>query len=88
MPKTTNFTVSIPFDEEKLNTLKLYLAQENKTIDEIVRRISNETINKLFQKTVPLAVQKYISFKNGEPVMTEKRLKKDKPVSEQTQENN
>ena len=77
MSKTTNVTVTVAMDEEQLNTLLVYLSQNEKTLDSILHDTVNETLNKLYTKNVPQAVQNFLSLKNGAPIS-----KADKPKPE------
>lgn len=57
--KTASITVS--FDEEKLNALKMYLEQKDiKTEDELVKALEI-----LYTKTVPAGVREFIDMRSG-----------------------
>ena len=74
-------TISISFDEEKLNALKLYLDQKGaKTEDELVK-----ALDVLYTKTVPAGVREFIDMRSGEtpkaPAQKTKKLKINPPSS-------
>ena len=52
--KNTNITIS--YDEEKLKALKRYLLRKDLSLEEELRR----TVEKLYARHVPAAVQDYI----------------------------
>jgi hypothetical protein len=81
MSKTTNITTTIPFDEEKLTTLNVYLSQQNLSLDTMLIDVLNEALDKAFTKQVPVAVQTFLSLKNGlatQKTDEPKPIKKDK----------
>jgi len=54
-------TITISFDEEKLNALKLYLDQKDtKTEDELAK-----ALEMLYTKTVPAGVREFIDMRSG-----------------------
>ena len=54
-------TITISFDEEKLNALKLYLDQKGvKTEDELAKALDG-----LYNKTVPAGVREFIDMRSG-----------------------
>lgn len=54
-------SVTVQYDEEKLNTLKLFLEKKNVNIsDEIVKYIDS-----LYTKNVPAAVRDFFEMKSG-----------------------
>ena len=74
-------TISISFDEEKLNALKLYLDQKGaKTEDELVK-----ALDVLYTKTVPAGVREFIDMRSGvtpkAPAQKTKKLKLNPPSS-------
>lgn len=74
-------TISISFDEEKLNALKLYLDQKGaKTEDELVK-----ALDVLYTKTVPAGVREFIDMRSGvtpkAPAQKTKKLKLNPPPS-------
>ena len=69
-------TISISFDEEKLNALKLYLDQKGaKTEDELAK-----ALDVLYTKTVPAGVREFIDMRSGVvPKAPAPKVKKTKP---------
>lgn len=69
-------TISISFDEEKLNALKLYLDQKGaKTEDELAK-----ALDVLYTKTVPAGVREFIDMRSGvTPKAPAPKGKKTKP---------
>ena len=58
MKKTT---LTLSYDEEKLNALKLYLEQKNTQVeDELI-----SALEVLYQKHVPSGVREYIDMRSG-----------------------
>ena len=54
-------TITVSFDEEKLNALKLYLDQKGtKTEDEL-----GKALELLYTKTVPVGVREFIDMRSG-----------------------
>lgn len=54
-------TVTVSFDEEKLNALKLYLKQRGtEPEDELSRALET-----LYSKTVPVGVREFIEMRSG-----------------------
>lgn len=54
-------TITISYDEEKLNALKLYLDQKGaKTEDELAK-----ALDALYTKTVPAGVREFIDMRSG-----------------------
>ena len=68
-------TITISFDEEKLNALKLYLDQKGvKTEDELAKALDG-----LYNKTVPAGVREFIDMRSGvTPKAPAQRTKKTK----------
>ena len=71
-------TITISFDEEKLNALKLYLGQKGtQTEDELTRALDT-----LYSKTVPAGVREFIEMRSGEsPAAAPKPPRRPKPSS-------
>ena len=65
MSKTIEVTVKVTVDEEKMQTLMVYLPQEEKTLDAMLQETVSHTLDRLFSKNVPVAVQNFLSLKNG-----------------------
>lgn len=57
-----NVSVQVSFDEEKLNALVLYLGKK----DILLSNQLYETIQKLFEKHVPISVKEFIEARNTE----------------------
>lgn len=58
MKKTT---ITISYDEEKLNALKLYLKQKDMNLDhELIK-----SLDTLFNKAVPAGVREFIGMRSG-----------------------
>ena len=68
-------TITVTFDEEKLNALKLYLDQKGaKTEDEL-----SKALDLLYTKTVPAGVREFIDMRSGvTPKAPVQRTKKTK----------
>ena len=68
-------TITVSFDEEKLNALKLYLDQKGtKTEDELAK-----ALDALYTKTVPVGVREFIDMRSGvAPKAPAQRTKKTK----------
>ena len=68
-------TITVSFDEEKLNALKLYLDQKGtKTEDELAK-----ALDALYTKTVPVGVREFIDMRSGvTPKAPAQRTKKTK----------
>ena len=49
-------SIQIPFDDEKLEALKIFLSQKDQTAEAVI----GELIDGLYRKTVPLKVREYI----------------------------
>lgn len=54
-------TISISFDEEKLNALKIYLAQKDAQVESELEK----ALDTLYAKTVPAGVRAFIDMKSG-----------------------
>ncbi len=49
-------SIQIPFDDEKLEALKIFLSQKDQTAEAVI----GELVDGLYRKTVPLKVREYI----------------------------
>lgn len=56
-------TITISYDEEKLNALKLYLSQKGTTVEDEL----NKDMDALYTKSVPVGVREFIEMRNGAP---------------------
>lgn len=66
MKKTT---ITISYDEEKSNALKLYLKQKDMNLDDELIK----SLDTLFNKTVPSGVREFISMKSESYAQTSKK---------------
>lgn len=69
--------ISISYDDEKLNALRLYLEQKNQTLE-------NELIaaaDTLYAKTVPANVREFIDLRAGCAKPAEKKKKPKPPAT-------
>lgn len=64
-------TVTIKFDEEKLNAVKQYMEKKDADIDMEL----TDVMNKLYEKYVPQAVREYIESKGNVPPAIKKSAK-------------
>lgn len=62
-------TVSVPFDDEKLSALRLYLEQKGTTVEAELA----SACEMLYTKTVPGNVREYIGLKAGAPKPAQKK---------------
>lgn len=75
MKKTT---ITISYDDEKLNALKLYLGQKNAQVEDELTK----ALDTLYGKTVPAGVRDFIEMRSGEnPAPAPKSVRKPKPVA-------
>ena len=58
MKKTT---ITLSYDEEKLNALKLYLEQKNAQVEDEL----TSALDTLYQKNVPSGVREFIDMRSG-----------------------
>lgn len=54
-------TITLSYDEEKLNALRLYIDQKNTQIEDELE----SAIDVLYQKHVPSGVREYIDMRSG-----------------------
>ena len=63
-------SIQIPFDDEKLEALKIFLSQKDQTAEAVIV----ELIDGLYRKTVPLKVREYIDKRSpadtGKPAVS------------------
>lgn len=71
MKKTS---VSIPFDDEKLSALKMYLQQKDLTVESELEK----ALDNLYAKTVPVGVREFLGMRSGTTAKPSE--KKRKPV--------
>lgn len=73
MKKTT---ITISFDEEKINALKMYLAQKNMQAEQELEK----ALETLYAKTVPAGVREFIEMKSGNAPKPAEKSRKPKTV--------
>lgn len=70
-------TISISYDDEKLNALKLYLSQKGTQVEDELTK----ALDALYNKTVPSGVRDFIEMRSGEnPAPTPKPPRRPKPA--------
>ena len=72
MSKNTEITIKVTMEEDKLDTLRLYMPADAKPLDTLLQETASQTLDKLFGKHVPLAVQNFLDRKNGLPQRAER----------------
>lgn len=70
-------TITISFDEEKLNALKMYLTQKNMQAEKELEK----ALETLYIKTVPFGVREFIDMKSGSVSKPADKSRKPKPSS-------
>lgn len=76
-----NEKITIEFDDEKLDALQVYLNEKEISLDaELV-----DTVQKLYEKHVPVMVRSFIERDRGKQVLTKKKSKKEDIPYEQNQ---
>lgn len=70
-------TITISFDEEKLNALKMYLTQKNMQAEKELEK----ALETLYTKTVPFGVREFIDMKSGSAPKPAEKSRKSKPAS-------
>lgn len=74
MKKTT---ITLSYDEEKLNALKLYLEQKNAQVEDEL----TSALDTLYQKNVPSGVREFIDMRSGTAPAPAPKVRRPKPVS-------
>lgn len=74
MKKTT---ITLSYDEEKLNALKLYLEQKNAQVEDEL----TSALDTLYQKNVPSGVREFIDMCAGTAPAPTPKVRRPKPVS-------
>ena len=69
-------TITISFDEEKLNALKMYLGQKNTQAEKELEK----ALEMLYTKTVPAGVREFIEMKSGTVPKPAEKSRKPKAV--------
>jgi len=68
-----NEKITIEFDDEKLDALQVYLNEKEISLEsELV-----DTVQKLYEKHVPIPVRSFIERDRSKQVLTKKRVKKE-----------
>lgn len=70
--------INFSYDEEKLNALKIYLAQKSVPLEDELERATEV----IYAKVVPQNVREFIEMKSGRVTPAPKRRKKE-PVASQ-----
>ena len=71
-------SITIPYDEEKLAALRLYLEQKGLSVEqELVSATEN-----LYTKTVPSNVREFLDLRSGMEVKSMERRKRPRPLAE------
>ena len=68
-------SIQIPFDDEKLETLKIFLSQKDQTAEAVIGELVD-----LYRKTVPLKVREYIDKRSPADTGKLKNTAKPKPA--------
>lgn len=71
-------TVTVNYDEEKLNALRLFLSEKGLTMEAELE----EYLDTLFRRHTPSAVQNYLSLKEGAPTQKPEKRARTMKVSE------
>ena len=71
-----NKTITISYDEDKLNALKIYLEKKSKSIEGELE----QSLDALYTKTVPVLVREYVDLNSNKIQKTDTKTKKSKPV--------
>ena len=69
-------SIQIPFDDEKLEALKIFLSQKDQTAEAVI----GELIDSLYRKTAPLKVREYIDKRSPTDTGKPKNTAKPKPA--------
>lgn len=68
-------SVSIPFDDEKLSALKMYLEQRGLTVEGELEK----SIDTLYTKTVPVGVREFLDMRSGTTAKPSEKKRKSVP---------
>ena len=69
-------TITLSYDEEKLNALRLYIDQKNTQIEDELEA----AIDVLYQKHVPSGVREYIDMRSGTAPVPAPKVRRSKSV--------
>ena len=72
-------SITIPYDEEKLAALRLYLEQKGLTVEQELVSAAES----LYTKTVPNNVREFLDLRSGMEVKSTERRKRPRPQAEQ-----
>jgi hypothetical protein len=76
--------ISIPYDEEKLAALRVFLTQKDLDLDKEL----GECLEKLFSRYVPQNVRDYLDLKDVAAPVIRKTIPKSPPQEAQTKQGN
>ena len=71
-------SITIPYDEEKLAALRLYLGQKNQSVEQ--EMIS--AVDSIYAKAVPSNVREFLDLRSGMEPKPAERRKRPRPASE------
>ncbi len=71
-------SITIPYDEEKLAALRLYLGQKNQSVEQ--EMIS--AVDSIYAKAVPSNVREFLDLRSGMEVKPAERRKRPRPTPE------
>ncbi len=71
-------SITIPYDEEKLAALRLYLEQKGLSVEQELVSATES----LYTKTVPSNVREFLDLRSGMEVKSAERRKKPRPSAE------
>ena len=72
-------TITIPYDEEKLAALRLYLEQKGQSVEQ--EMIS--AMDALYAKAVPGNVREFLDLRSGMEVKSAEKRRRSRPQAEQ-----
>ena len=72
-------SITIPYDEEKLAALRLYLEQKGLSVEQELVSAAES----LYAKTVPSNVREFLDLRSGMEVKSTERRKRPRPQAEQ-----
>ena len=71
-------SITIPYDEEKLAALRLYLGQKNQSVEQ--EMIS--AVDSIYAKAVPSNVREFLDLRSGMEPKPAERRKRTRPAAE------
>ncbi|MEG2083358.1 MAG: hypothetical protein RRY38_02030 [Oscillospiraceae bacterium] len=78
MTEITTLNATLEYGKEKLDALHVYLKQSDAEFQATLNTAAAESLDALYKKNVPTAVQAFISLMCGE-VKSDKKVKSKKP---------